>query len=108
MEQSTLPKSFDDLIAQSEKPVLVDFWAEWCGACKMLSPTVQKVAFEYKGRVVTIKVNVDKKPNLASRFQISGIPTVMLFAGGNPVLRFSGALPYDQFKRQLDQALAKL
>jgi thioredoxin 1 len=108
MEQSTLPKSFDDLIARSDKPVLVDFWAEWCGACRTLSPTVQKVASEYKGKIVTVKVNVDKKPHLASRFQISGIPTVILFAAGNPVLRFSGALPFDQFKQQLDQALAKL
>jgi thioredoxin 1 len=108
MEQATPIKSFDELIAKSDKPVLVDFWAEWCGACKMLSPTVQKVASEYKGKIVTIKVNVDRKPNLASRYQISGIPTVMLFAGGNAVLRFSGALPYDQFKRQLDQALSNL
>jgi len=107
MEPSSLPKSFDDLIARSDKPVLVDFWAEWCGACKMLSPTLQKIASEYKGRIVTVKVNVDRKPQLASRFQVSGIPTVILFAGGNAVMRFSGALPYDQFKRQVDQALAK-
>ena len=107
MEPNSLPKSFDDLIAISDRPVLVDFWAEWCGACKMLSPTLQKIASEYKGRIVTVKVNVDRKPQLASRFQVSGIPTVILFAGGNAVMRFSGALPYDQFKRQVDQALAK-
>jgi thioredoxin 1 len=105
MEPTTLPKSFDDLISGSDKPVLADFWAEWCGACRMLSPTVQRIASEYKGRIVTIKVNVDRKPQIASRFQISGIPTVILFAGGRPVLRFSGALPYEQFKRQLEQAL---
>ena len=107
MEPNSLPKSFDDLIVSSDRPVLVDFWAEWCGACKMLSPTLQKIASEYKGRIVTVKVNVDRKPQLASRFQVSGIPTVILFAGGNAVMRFSGALPYDQFKRQVDQALAK-
>jgi thioredoxin 1 len=108
MESNSLPKSFDDLIARSEKPVLVDFWAEWCGACRMLSPTLLKVASEYKGRIVTVKVNVDKKAQLASRFQVSGIPTVILFAGGNAVMRFSGALAYEQFKQQLDQALAEL
>jgi thioredoxin len=108
MESKTLPKSFDELISGSDKPVLVDFWAEWCGACKALSPTLRKIASEYKGRVVTVKVNVDRKPQLASRFQVSGIPTVILFSGGNPILRFSGALPYDQFKRQLDQALERL
>jgi thioredoxin 1 len=108
MEPASLPKSFDDLITGSDRPVLVDFWAEWCGACKMLSPTLQKIASEYRGRIVTVKVNVDRKPHLAARFQVSGIPTVILFAAGKPVLRFSGALPHDQFKQQLDQALAGL
>jgi len=108
LKLDSLPKSFDDLLARSDKPVLVDFWAEWCGACKMLSPTIQKVASEYKDRIMTIKVNVDQKPNLASRYEISGIPTVILFHKGSAVLRFSGALPYDQFKLQVDQVLAKL
>jgi len=103
---NSLPKSFDDLIVSSDRPVLVDFWAEWCGACRMLSPTLQKIASEYKDRIVTVKVNVDRKPHLASRFQVSGIPTVILFSGGDAVMRFSGAQPYEQFKRQLDQALA--
>jgi len=108
MAPNSLPKSFDELITRSDKPVLVDFWAEWCGACKALSPTLRKIASEYKDRVVTVKVNVDRKPQIASRFQVSGIPTVILFSGGNSVLRFSGALPYEQFKRQLDQALERL
>lgn len=108
MDQTSLPKSFDDLIARSDKPVLVDFWADWCGACKMLSPVMRKVASEYKNRLITIKINVDQKSHLASRYEISSIPTVMLFYKGSAVMRFSGALSYDQFRFQLDQTLSKL
>ena len=82
MEKSSLPKSFDELINQSEQPVLVDFWAEWCGACKMVSPTIQRIASEYRERLLTVKVNVDQKPQLSERYQITGIPTIMMFHQG--------------------------
>jgi thioredoxin-like negative regulator of GroEL len=71
----------------------------------MLAPTLQRIAAEFRDRMITIKVNVDKRPNLAARYEVSGIPTVLLFRGGRPVMRFSGALPYDRFKAEVLRAL---
>lgn len=105
MEKETLPGSFDDLLAQADKPVLADFRADWCGACRSLDPVLKRIAAEYKGRILTIRVDVDKRPAIASRYEVSGIPTVILFRSGRPAMRFSGALPYEEFKRRLDQAL---
>jgi thioredoxin len=97
--------SFDELIERSPVPVLVEFWAEWCGACRSLSPALGRIASEYKGVLVAIKVNVDRKPHLASRYQVSSIPTVILFRQNRIVLRFSGAVPFEEFKSRLDDAL---
>ncbi len=105
MAESSLPKSFDELINQSEKPVLVDFWAEWCGACKMVSPTIQRIASEYKGRLLTVKVNVDQKPHISGRYQITGIPTIMMFYKGQILMRVSGALPYEALKAEVEKKL---
>jgi thioredoxin 1 len=105
MENQTLPGSFDDLLKQADRPVLADFRADWCSACRSLEPVLKKIAAEYKDRLLTIRIDVDKRPALASRYEVSGIPTVILFRSGQPVMRFSGALPYDEFKRRLDQAL---
>ncbi len=105
MEKEALPGSFDDLLTQAGLPVLVDFRADWCGACRSLDPVLKRIAAGYKGRVLTIRIDVDKRPAIASRYEVSGIPTVILFRSGRPVMRFSGALPFDEFKKQLDQAL---
>lgn len=105
MEKETLPGSFDDLLAQADKPVLADFRADWCGACRSLDPALKRIAAEYRGRILTIRVDVDKRPAIASRYEVSGIPTVILFRSGRPAMRFSGALPFDEFKKRLDQAL---
>lgn len=102
---SSLPKSFNELIQKSDVPVLVDFWAEWCGPCKMISPSIQKIAGEYKGRLLTIKVNVDEKPHVAHQYQIRSIPTVMMFHHGEPIMRVAGALPYESLKAQIDGKL---
>lgn len=100
-----LPPRFEDLIRDSEVPVLVDFYADWCGPCKMVSPVIQRLASENKGRFVTIKVDTEKKPQLASQWQITGIPTIMLFHRGKVLMRLSGAYPYPQLKMEIEKAL---
>jgi len=74
--------SLDDLIKISTTPVFVDFWAAWCGPCKTVAPSVKKLADEFKGRLMVVKVNVDEQPSAASRFQVQGIPALMLFKDG--------------------------
>lgn len=96
-----LPKSFSDLIESSEKPVLVDFWAEWCGPCKMVSPIVERVAKEFTGKLITVKVNIDKKQHLAQRFDVTAIPTIMLFWKGASILRIVGARSYEDIVREI-------
>jgi thioredoxin 1 len=102
---SDLPKSFQALIQDSDLPVLVDFWAEWCGACRTVSPTIQQIAGEFKGKLITVKVNVDKKPHIAAQYQIQSIPTIMLFHKGNILKRFTGALPFDTLKNEIQQTI---
>ena len=85
--------AFNALTTQSRLPVVVDFWAEWCGPCKMMAPEFHKAAAEGAGRFVAAKVNTDQVPELAARFQISGIPTLIVFKGGKDVGRKSGAIP---------------
>jgi thioredoxin len=99
------PSSFFELIRTAEKPVLVDFWAEWCMPCRTVSPVVERIAKEYSGRIMTVKVNVDKSPAVAGHYDVSSIPTIMLFSKGRPVMRVLGARPYEELKRQVDQNL---
>jgi thioredoxin len=106
MENQTLPKSFDDLIRQSDLPVLVDFWADWCGGCKMMSPTIDKIAAEFKGKMTVVKINVDQKGRLASEYQITAIPTIMLFHRGKVLLRKTGAFPFEALKAEINSHLA--
>ncbi|MDB5032967.1 MAG: thioredoxin [Chlorobi bacterium] len=102
----TLPKSFDELINSSELPVLVDFWAAWCGPCQALAPTIEQLAREYRGKLLVVKINVDEKQAVAGKYEIRSIPTIMIFHRGKPVMRESGALPYGTLKRAVDQAIA--
>ncbi len=75
-------QNFEQEVLKSDKPVLVDFWASWCGPCRMLAPTIEQIANEQEGVVKVGKVNIDEEPALASRFGISSIPTIMVFRGG--------------------------
>ena len=92
--------SFTEIV-NGDKPVLIDFHADWCGPCKVLSPIIQEVAKELDGKVRVIKIDVDKNPALADKFQIPGVPTLMLFKDGKSVWRQSGVLQKDEIIKQL-------
>jgi thioredoxin 1 len=86
-------QNFDTTLAANSGPVLVDFWAEWCGPCKMIAPALEELAKEEGARATVAKVNVDESPELAVRFGITGIPTLIIFSGGQPVKTLHGVQP---------------
>ncbi len=97
--------SFDGDVLQSDTPVLVDYWAEWCGPCKMIAPMLDEVSKEYDGKVRVVKVNVDENRGIAAKYGIRGIPTLMLFKGGAAAATKVGALSKSQLTSFLDQHL---
>ncbi len=92
---------FDDLIQGSSVPVLVDFWAPWCGPCRMVGPELEKIAADRKGKVVVAKVNTDQLQDIAGRYDISAIPTMILFEGGQESRRLQGAMRAPAIVREL-------
>lgn len=96
--------AFEALITHSAVPVLVDFWAPWCGPCKMVAPEVRKLAKESAGRLLVAKVNTEEVPTLGYRFRVSAIPTMALFRNGIEVARQAGAMPAPQIRKFIEQA----
>lgn len=104
MEKIAINTNFSEIISAAE-PVMVDFWATWCGPCRMLSPTVDDIATEYDGKVTVVKCNVDDCGDISSKYGIRSIPTLLFFKGGEVVDRLVGAVPKNQITAKLDALL---
>ena len=89
-------ENFDEKVINSSVPVLIDFWAEWCGPCKQLMPTIDKIAQDYKGKVIVAKVNVDNERDIAAQYNVRGIPNLIIFNAGQPQEQLVGNVPEKQ------------
>lgn len=105
MSNALTASDFDQLVAGADKPVLVDFWAAWCGPCRAMGPVVEEVAEEMSGRLDVYKCNVDEESELAQQFQIVSIPTLILFKGGKAVHTMVGSMPKAELIKEIEANL---
>ncbi|OGH18163.1 MAG: thioredoxin [Candidatus Levybacteria bacterium RIFCSPHIGHO2_12_FULL_38_12] len=97
---------FEEQVLKSEIPVLVDFWALWCGPCKIVSPIIEELAKEYEGKIKVVKVNVDDNQQYSGKYNVMSIPSIFIFKKGQPVKSMVGAQSKDNFKKAIDEVLA--
>jgi thioredoxin 1 len=97
--------NFDQIVLQSKTPVMVDFWAVWCGPCRMVEPVVEELAGDYEGKLTVARLNVDENPRTASQYGIMSIPTLLIFKDGAPVSNIVGFRPKAELKRSIDAVL---
>lgn len=105
MAKQFTDSSWEQDVLSSDKPVLVDFWAEWCGPCRMIGPLVEELSKEYEGKAVVGKLNVDENPGVASKYGIRSIPTLLVFKGGEVVDKIVGAVPKTMLAQKLDNQM---
>jgi len=97
--------NFDEVVLKSDKPVMVDFWAEWCGPCRMIAPFVEEMSKEFEGKAIVVKCDVDNSPGISAKFGIRNIRTVLFFKGGNVADKQIGAVPKSNFVAKLNALL---
>ena len=105
MAKQLTTSNFDSIVGNTDQPVLVDFWAEWCGPCRMLTPTMEKLTKDYEGKAIIAKVNVDEESDLARKFGVMSIPSVFVFKNGQIVDKSVGVNPMHYYTKALDKAI---